>query len=119
MLAYTTVMRSIGTPAELERRRRLAVERFHEGYSTAEVAAFLGVTPRAVRLWVAAHREQGALGLAARPVDGRPRKLTPAQETVVLSWLTESPTTYGFHNELWTAKRVAEVIQWHWGITFN
>jgi transposase len=112
-------MRSNGTPAELERRRRLAVERVGEGYSTSEVAEFLGVTPRAVRLWVAAHRERGALGLAARPVPGRPRKLTPAQEAVALSWLAESPTTYGFHNELWTAKRVAEVIQWHWGIIFN
>jgi transposase len=52
-------------------------------------------------------------------VPGRPRKLTPAQEKVVLSWLAQSPTQYGFANELWTAKRLAEVIQWHWGITFN
>jgi transposase len=112
-------MRSEGTAAELEHRRRLAVERVNEGYSTAEVAEFLGVTPRAVRLWVAAFRERGAQGLAARPVPGRPRKLTPAQETVVLSWLADSPTKYGFANELWTAKRVAEVIQWNWGIGFN
>jgi transposase len=112
-------MRSIGTAAELERRRRLAVERVEEGYSAVEVAEFLGVTSQAVRRWVAAVREHGPQGLAARAVPGRPRKLTPAQETVALSWLAESPTKYGFHNELWTANRVAEVIQWHWGITFN
>jgi transposase len=112
-------MRSKGTATELERRRCLAVQRVKEGYSAEEVAEFLGVTPRSVRLWVAAFREHGPQGLAARAVPGRPRKLTQAQEAVVLSWLAESPTKYGFTNELWTAKRVVEVIQWHWGITFN
>jgi transposase len=112
-------MRSKGTAAELERRRRLAVQRVEEGYAVAEVAEFLGVTPQAVHLWVAAFAEHGAQGLAAKAVPGRPRKLTPTQEAVALSWLAESPTKYGFHNELWTAKRLAEMIQWHWGITFN
>ena len=112
-------MRSKGSAAELERRRFLAVQRVDEGYSVAEVAEFLGVTPQAVFLWVAAFRDQGAQRSAAKAVPGRPHKLTPAQETVVLSWLSESPTKYGFANELWTAKRVGEVIQWHWGITFN
>jgi len=103
----------------LERRRFLAVQRVEEGHSVAEVAEFLGVTPQAVYLWVAAFRDQGAQGLAAKAVPGRPPKLTPAQEAVVLSWLAESPTRFGFHNELWTAKRVGELIQCRWGITFN
>src|SRR5437899_2085864 len=106
-------MRSKGTADELEHRRSLAVERVHEGYSAQEVAEFLGVTPRSVRRWVAASREQGSRGLAARVVPGRPRKLTKAQGSFALSWLTESPTKYGFTTELWAAKRVAELIQWH------
>lgn len=112
-------MRSKGSAAELERRRFLAVQRVEEGYAVAEVAEFLGVTPQAVYLWLATFRQRGAQGLAAKPVAGRPRKLTPTQEAVVLSWLAESPTKYGFPNELWTAKRLTEIIQWHWGISFN
>jgi transposase len=112
-------MRSKGTAAELEHRRCLAVQRVLEGYSAAEVAEFLGVTPQAVRLWARTYHEHGEQGLAAKVVPGRPRKLSLAQEATVLSWLTQSPTEFGFVNQLWTAKRVAEVIQWHWGISFN
>src|SRR3982751_2421673 len=85
-------MRTEGSPTELERRRRLAVHRVPEGYSPEEVAEFLGVAPRRVRRWVAAFREQGTRGWAARPVPGRPPKLTRAQEKIVLRWLSDCPT---------------------------
>src|SRR5262245_36117938 len=103
-------MRSKGSPVELETRRRLAVRRVREGYSTGAVAKFLGVSARAVRLWLAAFEDRGDAGLAARPVPGRPPKLTAAQEQEVLGWLRESPTEHGFANELWTAGRLARVI---------
>jgi transposase len=48
-------MRDKGSPAELEHRRLLAVQRVLEGYSVEEVAEFLGVAPRSVRRWVAAY----------------------------------------------------------------
>ena len=75
-------MRSAGTPAELERRRRLAVQRVAEGYDASEVADFLGVDPRSVRRWVAAWHQHGAAGLQARPVSGRPPKLSHTQEKI-------------------------------------
>jgi transposase len=112
-------MRTKGSPEELERRRCLAVQRVVEGYTPQEVADFLGVSPRAVRLWVAAFRKRGWDSLTARPVSGRPRKLTPVQEYVVLTWLRDNPIAHGFGNELWTALRVRERIQREWGITFS
>ena len=36
-------MRTTGSPAVLEYRRRLAIERINDGYCTQEVADFLGV----------------------------------------------------------------------------
>ena len=57
--------------------------------------------------------------MAARPVSGRPPKLTRAQERIVLHWLHDSPTEYGFTTELWTCRRLAQLIEEEWGIRFN
>jgi transposase len=113
-------MRTIGSPAELERRRRLAVQRAVEGYySTGEVADFLGVDPSSVRRWLAAFRQDGAAGLAARPAPGRPPKLTPCQEKIVCRWLADTPTAHGFGTELWTTSRLGLLIREEWGICFH
>jgi transposase len=112
-------MRSIGSPAELERRRILAVQRVDEGYSTQEVAEFLGVDSRSVRRWVAALRCQGEVGLATRPASGRPPKLTTTQEKIVRRWLADNPTEHGFATELWTAPRVGLLIEEEFGVHFH
>jgi len=114
-------MRTVGTPAELQRRRRLAVQRVAEGYSTEEVADFLDVAPRSVWRWLAAFRHDGAEGLAARPrsAPGPPPKLTRTQEKIVLRWLSDSPTEYGFPTDLWSAPRLAQLIEQEFGVHFH
>jgi transposase len=112
-------MRTEGSPAVLEYRRRLAVQRVEDGYSIAEVADFVGVDPRTVRRWMAAFRRRGAAGLAAHPVPGRPPKLTSTQEKIVGRWLATNPTELGFATELWTAPRLALVIEQEFHIRFH
>ena len=112
-------MRTTGTSAELEYRRRLAVQRVVEGYSAADVADFLGVDPRSVRRWLADFRQHGAAALAAQPSPGRPPKLTTTQEKIVCRWLTDNPTDHGFPTELWTTGRLAYLIDEEWGISFH
>jgi transposase len=107
------------SPAELEARRRLAVRRVLDGYSQKDVAAFLGVTTKAVGNWVAAYREHGDDGLAARPRRGAKPKLTPRQERAVLSWLAGSPKAFGYQTDLWTTRRLAEQIAERYGVRFN
>src|SRR5687767_6586193 len=111
VLFYALGMRTPGTPAELERRRRLAVGRYDDGYPVDEIAAFLGVAARSVWRWVADRRAGGDPGLAARPAPGRPPRLTRAQEKVVARWLDDPPTAFGFRTDLWTAARVGELIR--------
>jgi transposase len=114
-----SLMRTIGSPAELERRRLLAVERVNEGYSTEEVAAFLGIDASSVRRWVSVFGRHGIAGLRARPVPGRPPKLTRTREKLVFRWLADNPTAYGFATELWTAPRLAQLIEQEWGVSLH
>jgi transposase len=112
-------MRPKGSPEELEHRRQLAVQRYIEGYSADEIAEFLGVSTRAVWRWLASFRGQGPQGLTARPVPGRPRKLSTTQEKIVLRWLSDNPMDHGFATELWTAKRLAQLIEEGFGVGFH
>jgi transposase len=112
-------MRTRGPADELEYRRRLAIERVSEGYSTREVADFLGVDPSTVRRWLAAFRDRGDAALVVRPVSGRPSKLTTTREKVALRWLTERPLHHGFETELGTAARRGPLIREESGVAFN
>lgn len=112
-------MRSDDSPEVLEYRRRLAVERLLDGYSTAAVAGFLAVDPSSVRRWWAAFRQPGSAGLAAQPVPSRPRQLRRTHEKVVRRWLADPPTAHGFPTELWTGARVAALIERELGIDFH
>jgi transposase len=112
-------MRDKGTPAELEHRRLLAVQRVLEGYSAEEVAEFLDVDPRSVRRWVAAFRQAGGAGLRARPTAGRPRKLTTTQEKIIRQWLADKPTEHGLPTDLWTGPRLAHLIREEFGIQLH
>lgn len=102
-----------------EARRRQAVQRVVDGWSQADVAAFLGVHPVTVNKWVRAYRADGDEGLARKPHPGRTAYLSVAQEKKVLGWLTEKPTKHGFNTDLWTAGRVAHVIREKLGVEFH
>src|SRR6185295_224362 len=62
---------------------------------------------------------QGLPGLLAKPVPGRPPKLTGTQEKIVHRWLAHKPTDFGFATELWTASRLAQMIEHEWHVHFH
>lgn len=114
-------MRSAGSPDVLEYRRCLAVQRVLQGYSTKEVADFLGVDPSSVRRWLSAFRRRGGAGLTGwpGPGPGRPPKLTTTQEKIVRRWLSDPATEHGFTTELWSAPRLAQLIEEEFGAHFH
>ena len=118
-MVCASTMRTNGSAAELERRRRLAVKNVRNGRSVSEVASFLDVDPRSVRRWVAAATSSGLRGLRAQSATGRPPKLDHLQEKVVRRWLSQSPTELGFDTDLWTSRRLTQLIRQAWGIAFN
>ncbi len=95
------------------------MQRVAQGWTQKDVAAFLGVSVRAVCGWVAAHRKAGDQGLRANPHPGSAPKLSPRREKAVLSWLAKSPLAFGYKTDLWTTRRLAEVIDKKFGVRFN
>jgi transposase len=112
-------MRPVGNGKQLERRRQRAITLLKEGRAPVEVARLVGVDRRSVRRWNAAYRRQGAGGLAARPVPGRPWKLTARQREQLEVMLARGAGASGFESDLWTCPRVAQVIRRRFGIGYH
>jgi transposase len=89
------------------------------GRTQAAVAVALGVHSVTVAKWMAKHRAEGDAGLAAQPTPGRPRFLSPEQDQQVRRWLAQKPTAHGFPTDLWTARRVADLIHRRFGVSFH
>jgi transposase len=112
-------MRPAGSQEELERRRRLAVQRVIEGHDQAEVSRMFGVSPSSVWRWVEAYRHGGWSALNSHGVAGRPPKLSRMHEKIISRWLKEPPTTFGFASDLWTTSRLCELVGQEFGVHFN
>lgn len=113
-------MRPKGTANELANRRRLAVQRVRDGYSVTAVAAFLGVNERSVFRWLAAARDYGdRAGLNPKPHIGPKPRLDIEQQCRVVDWLDEPPSRHGFVTQLWTAPRIALLIERHFGVGYH
>jgi transposase len=103
----------------LERRRRRAVALLERGLRPSEVAHQVGADVSSVRRWRDAWEQGGDGALAPRPVPGRPAKLNEEQRRQLVEILREGAVASGFHNELWTLKRIAAVIQRRFGVRYH
>ena len=112
-------MRPRGSQKELERRRRRAVVLAKEGFGPAKIARRLWTTPRTVCRWLKSRREGGTQALAARPVPGRPAKLTPRQRRALASCLLKGATACGFADDRWTCQRIARLIRRRFGSRYH
>ena len=101
--------RPIGTADELERRRTQAVQAVADGEARTTVAKVLGVHVKTVSRWVRAARQPG--GLAAKIHPGPTPGLTDADLKRLAELLLRGAKAHGWHNELWTATRVARLIE--------
>jgi len=112
-------MRTKGTAAELEIRRRIGGRLLLQGKKLREVADACEVDISSVKRWKAAVREYGLKALAAKGSPGREAKLNEAQKAELVEILLAGPVNAGYRNELWTRGRVAEVIESRFGIRYH
>jgi transposase len=109
--------RPIGTAAELERRRRRAVELVDQGESPSTVARILGVHETSVHRW--RRRAHNGPGLDAKPHPGPKPRLSPLQWAHLEQLLLLGAQHHGWPNDLWTAARVATLIHRHFGVRYH
>lgn len=112
-------MRPHGSPAELEKRRRRAMELLRSGHTLSAVARMVGAAVSAVWHWRDTFRRKGARGLAAKPASGRPHKLTMRQRQRLPKLLAIGARAYGYPNDLWTTRRVATVIEREFPVDYH
>jgi transposase len=109
--------RPVGSAAELERRRKRAVQAVADGQPRSTVAEVFGVHPKTVARWVRLSRQPG--GLNSRPQHGPTPALTDADLRRLEVLLAKGAKAHGWHNQLWTAARVSRLIDHRFGVRYH
>jgi transposase len=112
-------MRLPGSAKVVESRRRRALALVRQGLSLNAAARRIGCAACSVMRWVQAHRRHGDAGLKVRQAPGRPRRLTARQEARLLRELLRGPVAHGYGTDLWTTRRIAEVIERAFGVRYH
>lgn len=99
-----------GRPEVVHRRRMRAADLFEDGWTALEVARKFRINERTARRWKTAYEERGREGLAARRATGRPPKLDLRQKEKLRRLLLKGARASGFSTDLWTCRRVADLI---------
>src|SRR5215831_17670249 len=102
-----------------EWRRLRAWELKQQGWQQCAIASALGVTEGAVSQWVRRGREGGTANLRHRPPPGPTPRLTPEQLARLPLLLALGAATFGFRGQVWTARRVTEVIRREFGVQYH
>src|ERR1700724_192567 len=103
----------------LERRRMAAAKLLQQGVSQAEVARRLGVHRQSVIRWVRELRKSGRAGLKQAGRAGRKAKLSAADLQAIEQALKRGPQALGYETALWTAPRVARLIEQLCGVRYH
>lgn len=112
-------MRPFGSPKQLEKRRRKAMNLLDRGLSLNEVARRIGCNASSVMRWRDERRKHGEKGLEPKPVPGRPAKLTRRQKERLVCLLLKGAMANGYHTELWTTARIAQLIEGTFGVSYH
>jgi transposase len=102
---------------DLERRRRRGARLLAAGDSQVEVARRVGVSRQTVMRWERARQEGGIEALRRAPHFGRPERLSAEQRQELVRLLKEGALAAGFSTELWTAPRIAQLIEIKFAVT--
>ncbi len=89
------------------------------GWKQTKIAQALGVAQGTVSQWLKRARQGGKEALRRQPAPGPTPKLTPEQRAQLPELLRMGAEYFGFVGDVWTGKRVAQVIEDHFGVQYH
>jgi transposase len=104
---------------ELEERRLRAAQLLREGVHQAEVARQVGVHRQSVSRWAAQLQQGGMRALKKAGHAGRRARLRPEDLRRIEKGLKRGPEALGYETSLWTALRVAHLIEQDCGVKYH
>ena len=97
----------------------MAVALYRQGLSTRAVAEQIGCAPASVSRWNDAFERYGPDGLAAKPQSGSRPRLSRRQHERLVRILVKGACAAGFATELWTLRRVQQVIEREFATSYH
>ena len=89
------------------------------GYSQSEVARRVGAHRQSVSQWATELREKGRAGLKKAGRAGRKPRLSPGEIHKIEQGLKRGAEALGYATSLWTAARVAHLIEQECGVVYH
>lgn len=99
--------------------RRLAVELLQDGTTQEQVAERLEVSLSSIKRWKQAFDRDGPAGLKPKPRKGPSRRLSDEQCERLCELIIAGPLVAGFETDLWTCRRIGEVVRREFGISYH
>lgn len=113
------IMRPRGNSVQLENRRRRAIELLRKGETYRAVARSSGASLSSIVRWFQAFKRQGMKGLKANPTPGRTCRLSLGQKNQLESLLLQGAQKAGYSTDLWTLRRIGELIKKEFGVSYT
>ena len=122
VLIWSLLTTSVGARRDFDamrHRRKRAAQLFRRGRTQAEVAQELGVSRQSVSRWYADWSTGGAKAMDGAGRAGRMARLDSSQLRAIERALKQGPGAHGYPTQLWTLRRVAEVIESTTGVSYH
>ena len=104
---------------EAAKRRVRAGRLLQQGKEPAEVARLVGAPRQTVYRWREVLQAKGVDGLREMSKGGRPAQLNAEQYQELREVLLKGAQSSGFGTDLWTLKRVRQIIEKRFGVRFS
>jgi transposase len=102
-----------------EGRRLRAWELHQQGWTQEHIAQALDVTQGAISQWLKRATLHGPESLRDHPAPGARPGLDPNQRAQLVALLLEGAEAFGFRGDVWTCRRVAQLIEDQFAVSYH